>query len=228
LAVRGPARIQFYIAALAAVYGAKRPPPRRARPPALDELVLTILSQNTNDLNRDRAWHSLRQRFPSWEDVLGAKHREVVAAIRVGGLAEQKAVRIQAALARIKEEQGAFSLERLCRLPLQEAHDYLLSFNGVGDKTAAVVLLFSCGKPAFPADTHVLRVSRRLGLIPEKATAHEAHEKLGRLVPENKMYEFHLNLIAHGRAVCRAQKPDCPRCCLNSRCRYYRRMKPKS
>jgi endonuclease III len=227
LAARGPARIQFYIAALTAVYGVKRPPPRRARPPALDELVLTVLSQNTNDLNRDRAWRSLRQKFPRWEDVSAARHREVVAAIRVGGLAEQKAERIQALLDRVREQEGSFSLDRLCRLHLEAARDDLLSFKGVGDKTAACVLLFSCGRPAFPVDTHILRLSRRLGLIPEKATAHEAHERLGRLVPGNKMFEFHLNLIAHGRAVCRAQKPDCPQCCLKSRCRYYR-MKPES
>jgi len=228
LATWGPAKLDFYIAALARVYGVKRIPPRPARPPALDELVLTILSQNTNDRNRDRAWNSLRQRFPGWEDVLEARRRDLVAAIRVGGLAEQKAARIQAALRRIQEEEGSFSLERLCGRPLAEARNYLLSFQGVGDKTAAVVLLFSCGRPVFPVDTHVLRVSNRLGLIPEKATAALAHERLGRLVPGKKMYEFHLNLIAHGRAVCRAAKPDCPRCCLKSRCRYYLRMKPKS
>ena len=225
MAARGPAGIAFFIAALARAYGVKRPPPRRDRPPALEETILTILSQNTNDQNRDRAWRSLRQKFPRWEGVLAAPRRELVAAIRVGGLAEQKAARIQALLAAVRAREGSFSLERLCRLPLAEARDYLLSFQGVGDKTAACVLLFSCGRPAFPVDTHILRLSRRLGLIPEPATAREAHERLGRLVPETKMYELHLNLIAHGRAVCRARKPECPRCCLKGRCRYYRRMK---
>jgi len=224
LAAWGPAERNFYVAALARVYGAKRLPARRARPPALDETILTILSQNTNDLNRDRAWRSLREKFPRWEDVLAAPRKDLVAAIRKGGLAGQKAERIQALLGRIREQEGSFSLERLCRLPREEAREYLLSFKGVGDKTAACVLLFSCGRPAFPVDTHVLRLCRRLGLIPEKASAREAHQRLGRLVPENKMYEFHLNLIAHGRAVCRAPKPDCPRCCLKSRCRYYLRM----
>lgn len=228
MAARIPAKIGYYIQALARAYGRKRAPGAGSRPSALEELVRTVLSQNTNDRNRDRAWRSLRRRFPRWQDVLGAKRREVVAAIRVGGLARQKAGRIQALLRRVRESEGRYSLARVCRMPAEEAREYLLSFRGVGDKTAACVLLFACGRPAFPVDTHILRVSKRLGFIPEKADAHEAHEKLGRLVPKSKMYEFHLNLIAHGRAVCRARKPDCPVCCLKERCRFYRQVKARA
>lgn len=220
--------LSFCLRALAGAYGAKRAPARRSRPPALDELILTVLSQNTNDRNRDRAYRSLRQRFPGWEDVLAAPTPAIVAAIRVGGLAEQKARRIQALLTRVKETDGSLSLERLCAMPQEEARNYLLSFKGVGDKTAACVLLFSCGRPVFPVDTHILRVSQRLGLIPEKASAKQAHELLDARVPDDRKYEFHLNLIAHGRAVCHARKPECTVCCLKSKCRYFQRMKSKA
>lgn len=211
--------------ALAKHYGPKPAPSARARPTALEELILTILSQNTNDRNRDRAWRSLRRRFPRWEDAAAAPRSELVAAIRSAGLAEQKAEHIQTALSRVRQNEGRYSLARVCRLPVAAAREYLLSFPGVGDKTAACVLLFACGRPVFPVDTHILRVSKRLGLLPESATAHQAHRELGKMVPAEKRYEFHLNLIAHGRAVCRARKPQCPLCCLKTKCRYYHRRK---
>lgn len=228
MTVRIPGQVEFYIRALAREYGRKRAPQAGSRPSALDELVLTVLSQNTNDRNRDRAWRSLRRQFPRWEQVAKARRQDLVAAIRVGGLAEQKAERIQALLRRIRKSEGRYSLARVCRMPAAEARDYLLSFQGVGEKTAACVILFACGQPAFPVDTHILRVSQRLGLLPAKATAQRAHERLGKLVPPAGMYEFHLNLIAHGRGVCRARKPQCPVCCLKERCRYYQRVKLNS
>ena len=225
MTVRIPAEVGFYIRALARAYDRKRAPGAGSRPSALEELVRTVLSQNTNDRNRDRAWRSLRQRFPNWEAAARARRPDLVAAIRVAGLAEQKAEWIQALLRRVRESEGRYSLARVCRMPVDEAREYLLSFRGVGDKTAACVILFACGRPAFPVDTHILRVSRRLGLLPVKATAHEAHQRLGKMVPAKWRYEFHLNLIAHGRAVCRARKPDCPVCCLKERCRFYRQVK---
>lgn len=225
MATKLPARVGFYIKALARHYGQKSAPAARARPAALEELILTILSQNTNDRNRDRAWRSLRRRFPRWEQVAAAPRSELVAAIRPAGLAEQKAEHIQTALRRVRQTEGRYSLARVCRLPVAAAREYLLSFPGVGDKTAACVLLFACGRPVFPVDTHILRLSKRLGLLPESATAQQAHRELGKMIPAGKRYEFHLNLIAHGRAVCRARKPQCPLCCLKTKCRYYHRLK---
>jgi endonuclease III len=197
-------------------YGDQVPP--RRRPDPLDELVLTVLSQNTNDVNRDRAYSELRRRWPTWDQVLAAPVSEVEDAIRVGGLARQKSARLQAILREIREREGALSLARLCRLSREDALAYLYSFKGVGDKTAAIVLLFCCGEPVFPVDTHIFRVSRRLGLAPERATAGQAHEIMGAVVPAEAMYRLHLNLIEHGRRTCHPRKPECERCCLRSKC----------
>jgi endonuclease-3 len=201
--------------------------PRWRNPlPPLDELVSTILSQNTNDINRDRAFEGLRQRFPTWEQVRDAPGQEVIEAIRPAGLANQKGPRIQKALQRITEERGELSLDFLADLPLKEARTWLMSIRGVGPKTAAIVLLFSLGRPAFPVDTHVHRVSRRLGLIGEQVSAERAHELLEALVPPDWYYAFHLNVIRHGRRVCHARKPECAACALNDRCDYYGREFP--
>jgi endonuclease-3 len=189
--------------------------------PPLDELVSTILSQNTNDVNRDRAFERLRGRFPTWEQVRDAPVREVIAAIRPAGLANQKGPRIQKALRRITDERGALTLDFLADLPLQEARDWLVSLNGVGPKTAAIVLLFSLGRPAFPVDTHVHRVSRRLGLIGERVSAPKAHPLLEALVPPAWYYALHLNLIRHGRQVCHARKPQCGACALSDLCDFW-------
>jgi endonuclease-3 len=181
------------------------------------------MSQNTNDVNRDRAFKRLRQRFPSWDQVRDASMEEVVDAIRPAGLANQKAPRIQNALRRITEERGKLSLDFLADLPLEEARAWLLSFQGVGPKTAAIVLLFSLGRPAFPVDTHVHRVSRRLGLIGERTSAEKAHTLLEAQVPPQWFYAFHVNVIRHGRQVCHARRPKCERCVLSDLCTYYRR-----
>jgi endonuclease-3 len=184
-------------------------------------LVSAILSQNTNDVNRDRAFERLRERFATWEAVRDAPLDELVEAIRPAGLAPTKAPRVREALRRISGERGEISLDFLASLPLGEAREWLLDLPGVGPKTAAIVLLFALGKPAFPVDTHVHRVARRLGLIPDTASREKAHELLEALVPPDIYYPFHLNLIAHGRAVCHARNPKHDRCLLRNECVYY-------
>ena len=188
--------------------------------PAIDELVSTILSQNTNDVNRDRAFESLRAKFPTWEAVRDAKEKEVIDAIRVAGLANQKGPRMQQVLRAITEERGALDLQFLAELPLEEARDWLTKFNGVGPKTAAIVLCFSLGRPAFPVDTHVFRVTGRLGLRPEKMTVEQAHPYLESVFPPETYYAAHLNIIRLGREVCNARKPNCPQCPVNKLCEY--------
>lgn len=188
--------------------------------PAIDELVSTILSQNTNDVNRDRAFESLRAKFPTWEAVRDAKEKEVVDAIRVAGLANQKGPRMQQVLRAITEERGALDLQFLAELPLEEARDWLTKFNGVGPKTAAIVLCFSLGRPAFPVDTHVFRVTGRLGLRPEKMTVEQAHPYLESIFPPETYYAAHLNIIRLGREVCNARKPNCPQCPVRMLCEY--------
>lgn len=189
-------------------------------------LVSTILSQNTNDVNRDVAFERLRERFPTWEAVRDAPEETLVEAIRPAGLGPTKAPRIQEALRRITEEGGEIGLDFLREAPLDEARKWLLSIPGVGPKTAAIVLCFAFGEPAFPVDTHVHRVTRRLGLIPQSASREKAHALLEELVPADICYPFHLNLIEHGRAVCRARKPACGRCVLREECDCVRRGEP--
>lgn len=187
----------------------------------VSELVSTILSQNTNDTNRDVAYERLRARFSTWEQVRDADVDDVIDAIRPAGLANQKGPRIQEALRLITEERGELSLDFLGEWPVDEAKEWLSSIKGVGPKTAAIVLLFSLGRPAFPVDTHVHRVTRRLGLIGPKVSREKAHDELERLVPSEDYYPFHLNLIRHGRQVCTSRKPDCPACMLRDLCTYY-------
>ncbi len=193
----------------------------RSREP-LSVLISAILSQNTSDVNRDQAWRRLRERFPTWESMLAADTAEIAEAIRPGGLANVKAPRIQEILQAIRQERGEFTLDFLAEMGVDEARRWLTSLNGVGPKTAAIVLLFSLGKPAFPVDTHVHRVSRRLGLIGPKTSREQAHEVLEELLPPEIYYTFHLNLIAHGREVCKSQQPRCAACVLREHCDYYR------
>jgi endonuclease III len=186
----------------------------------VDELVLTILSQNTNDVNSLRAFEALKARYPTWQAVIAAPVDELAYTIRIGGLGPQKAPRIQAALGRILEERGDFNLDFLADWPVDQALAWLISFNGIGPKTASIVLLFCFGKPAFPVDTHVMRVTRRLGL----ADANDGPERIQHiweaLVPGEWYYSLHLNLIRHGREVCRATKPRCATCVLSTVCKY--------
>jgi endonuclease-3 len=189
--------------------------------PPLDELISTILSQNTNDRNRDRAFTELRRRFPTWEVVRDAPAEEVVDAIRSAGLANQKGPRIQAVLREISEQRGSLDLGFLTDLPFEDARKWLLSFKGVGPKTTAIVLLFSLGRPAFPVDTHIYRVTGRLGLRPEKISVEGAHEFLESLLPAEIYYSFHLNVIRLGREICQARTPNHAACPVKDLCAYY-------
>ena len=197
------------------VYG---PVERPSLLPPLDELIATVLSQNTSDRNSHAAFDALRRRFPDWETVRKARIQTIVRTIKSGGLAQQKAPRIKAILEEIQRRHGRLSLDFLRTMPSGEALRYLLSFDGVGRKTAACVLLFSCQKPVLPVDTHVHRLSRRLGLIDEKTTAEKAHDKLADLVPSRLVLEFHIQFIRHGRTVCSARNPACNGCVLLEGC----------
>lgn len=190
--------------------------------PAIDELVSTILSQNTNDNNRDRAFEALRAALPNWEAVRDAPPEDVIRAIRPAGLANQKGPRIQAVLRAISQQRGSLNLEFLREWDVEKARAWLLQFNGVGPKTAAIVLQFSLGLPAFPVDTHVYRVTGRLGLRPDKMSVEEAHTHFESLFPPGTFYAAHLNLIRHGREVCQARTPHCDKCVLRQSCNYYK------
>jgi endonuclease III len=189
--------------------------------PPLDELVSTILSQNTNDVNRDRAFESLRMRFPTWEDVRDADPEQIIQAIRTAGLANQKGPRIQEALRSITLQRGSLDLNFLAGLSRDDAQEWLMSFKGVGPKTAAIVLLFSLGMPAFPVDTHIYRVTGRLGLRPQKMNVEQAHKHLSQLFPPEAYYAVHLNIIRLGRELCQARRPNCEICPLADLCAYY-------
>lgn len=189
--------------------------------PPIDELISTILSQNTNDTNRDRAFQSLRHNFPTWEEVRDADTEAVIDAIRPAGLANRKGPRIQSILKEISRLVGELNLDFLNELPPEQARAWLMQFNGVGPKTAAIVQQFSLGIPAFPVDTHIFRVSGRLGLRPAKMNAEQAHPYLSELFPPETYYSAHLNLIRLGREICHARKPDCPKCPLQDLCDYY-------
>jgi endonuclease III len=196
--------------------------------PPLDELVSTILSQNTNDTNRDRAYESLRKRLPSWEAVRDAPQGEVIDAIRQAGLANQKGPRIQTVLREITQETGDLNIDFLNEMSTSEAREWLLKFRGVGPKTTAIVLLFSLGKPAFPVDTHIYRVSGRIGLRPEKMNVEQTHQLLESLLPPDTYYAAHLNLIRLGREICQARQPKCPQCPITALCDYYEKQNRSS
>ena len=189
----------------------------------LDALVATILSQHTSDINSERAFDSLRRRFPGgWDDVRLAPADEIADAIRSGGLADAKAPRIKSVLQAIWEDTGALDLGFLKPLSDEDARKFLMSFHGVGPKTAACVLMFSLGRPVLPVDTHVFRVSHRLGLIDKKLGEAKAHDALQAQLPDERVYSFHVHLIRHGRRICTAQSPKCSACVLSERCDFYR------
>lgn len=189
----------------------------------LDELVSTILSQNTNDRNRDQAYHRLRAVFPTWEEVRDADAQSIIDAIRPAGLANQKGPRIQAVLRQITAERGALDLDFLRDMPAGEAFAWLSKFKGVGPKTASIVLQFSLGKPAFPVDTHVYRVSGRIGLRPEKMTVEQSHLHLAHLFDPAQYGPGHLNLIRLGREICHARNPEHEKCPVKHLCSFYKR-----
>ena len=188
----------------------------------LDCLIETILSQSTTNINSRRAFDTLKRRFPTWEEARRARVTSIEAAIRSGGLAKQKSVITKNLLNQIYERRGSLDLSFLRDAPLEEARQFLSSFKGIGPKTVACVLLFSCDRSVFPIDTHIFRIGRRLGLIPQKGTDEEAHHLMEKLVPVERYYEAHVNLIRHGRQVCRPQNPACEQCCIVDYCEYYR------
>ena len=188
----------------------------------LDMLVSVILSQATSDANSDRTYDALKRRFPTWDAVLRAREQTLADTIRLGGLANQKAAVIRRLLREIKERHGSLDLSFVKRMPTGEAVGYLSGFRGVGPKTAACTLLFACGLEVFPLDTHIFRVLRRVGLIPRKCSDHFAHEVMNRLVPAGKFYSLHVNLIRHGRKLCRPRDPLCERCPIVEYCDYGR------
>ncbi len=194
----------------------------KPRLPIIDEVVATVLSQHTSDVNSGRAFAQLKAAFPDWEQVLAAPVAQVADAIRCGGIADQKARRIQQILAAIYAREGRIDLGRLYDLDDAAVEDYLTSLPGVGPKTAACVLVFSMGRAAFPVDTHVHRVAARLGWIPLGTTAEKAHRILSSAVVPEIRYDLHLALIEHGRAVCQAQRPRCAACVLRAQCAYAR------
>jgi endonuclease-3 len=191
-------------------------PPRRTDP--LDELILTVQSQHTSDLNAERAFAALRGAFPTWDDVVRAKPEHVADVIRSGGLANTKAVRIQQILREIHEREGRYDLSFLSRRSDDEVREYLMSLPGVGPKTAAVVMSFSLGRATIAVDTHVHRVSGRLGLIPPKTSADKAHRLLEDLVPPELRTSMHVGLIRLGREICKAGRPRCEECALVDLC----------
>jgi endonuclease-3 len=189
-----------------------------SRGDAVTELVFTILSQNTSDTNSLRAFARLRARFPTWEELMAADPEQIAAEIQVGGLARVKAPRIKAVLEEVWRRRGSFDLAFLAEMPLPEAKEWLRSLAGVGPKTVACVLMFALGRPALPVDTHVHRVTQRLGLVPEKMGAAEAHDLLEAMLEPGEVYPFHMSLIEHGRRLCRARRPLCPECPLRDAC----------
>jgi endonuclease III len=190
--------------------------PRRLDP--LEELILTILSQNTNDTNRDRAYAAMRRRYRSWNALSRARVPDLVAAIRVGGLANRKAPRIIETLKEIRAREGGFDLSWMHDASDDTVREYLLSLPGVGPKTAACVLAFSLGRSTIPVDTHVFRVATRLGLLPKGATAARAHQILDALIPPRLRVPLHVGLIRHGRTICKAGRPACEACILQDVC----------
>ena len=193
-------------------------PKRERNADLLDVLVQTILSQNTNDQNRDRAYQRLKNQFPRWEDILNGKRRVVVEALRPGGLARQKAKRIMDILQWLRKREGKVSLTFLKRMGEEEIKKSLGELKGIGPKTVHCLLLFGLGREAFPVDTHILRVGKRLGFIPQEIDAEKAHVWMGPLVPQGKTLSLHINLIRHGRSVCKPMNPKCAECFLGGDC----------
>ena len=197
-------------------------PSRDGAGDVLECLILTILSQNTTDVSRDKGYIVLKDRFPTWEDVLHADIKAIEAAIRIVGLGEQKSRTIKNFLTWLKAEHGELSLEFMHAMETDAALAFLCQHKGIGIKTASVTLSFACGREVFPVDTHILRISKRLGLIPPNCSAEKAHQLLPPIVPKQKAYPFHINLIYFGRKICDARKPLCERCPLTEHCLYFR------
>lgn len=216
----GKSKVKKCIQILEDLYGI----PKAEQMDPVDLLVATILSQNTTDKNSLRAFSNLKSTYHDYESLLSAPDAQIEEKIRVGGLAEMKANRIKASLERIKTDAGSIDLGFIRKMDLKEASDYLISLPGVGPKTAAVVLLFAFQKTTLPVDTHVFRVSKRIGLVPGDANIKEAQAVLEKITPPDKYMSLHLNLIRHGRLICKARNPIHSDCALKDICDYYIRM----
>lgn len=192
---------------------------RRLEP--MDELVSCILSQHTTDATSFPAFFRLREKYPSWEQVVAAGPARVASVVKRAGLANQKARSIVSALKEIKARTGAYSIDHLADRPMGEAREWLESLPGVGPKTASIVLCFAFGMDAIPVDTHIYRVSHRLGFIEKRVDANKAHDVLLSVVPKRDAYRYHVLLIQHGRTVCKAQRPRCDECELKDVCRFF-------
>ena len=210
-------KVAFCVEALESAFGVPKP---RARGNPLGSLILTLLSQSTNDRNRDQAYQTLKERFPTWERVMEASTKAVADAIRVGGLANQKSERLQAILRWVKGRFGELSLDAVHEMSNEDVFALLESQKGVGRKTACCVLMFACGRDVFPVDTHVHRIARRLGLVPEKASADKTYDIIQPLIGAGKSYSFHINLLTLGRSICNARAPQCSGCPLEPVCEY--------
>ncbi len=197
-------------------------PERSEEEEPLGTLIHTILSQNTNDVNSERTYNNLVERFPTWEDVLSADLAEIAETIRIGGLALQKSIRIKELLNWLKVNYGQLNLDFICDMDTNDAIHLLTSLKGIGLKTANVLLCFACGKETFPVDTHILRISKRLGLVPQNASSEKAHEIIGQIYPKGKAYSLHVNLINFGRTICHARKPKCKICPIINYCEFWK------
>jgi len=218
--VHSPETVPYVIQNLKSVYGE---PKREQGLDPLDVLIETILSQSTTNANSRRAFDSLKRRFRTWDAARRARVTSIETAIKSGGLAKQKSVRIRDLLALIHKRRGSLDLSFLKTAPLEEAKRFLGSFKGVGPKTVACTLLFAYNRSVFPIDTHIFRIARRLGLLPQKCSDEDAHLLMGRMIPRARYYEVHINLIRHGRKICRPRDPLCEQCCLVDFCEFYKR-----
>lgn len=187
---------------------------------ALAMLINIILSQATTDTNSRRTFQNLKNRFKTWENVLAADESEIAEAIRTGGLANQKAKVIKDLLRQIKDAHGKLSLKFLEKMTDEDARDFLLEFRGIGPKTVACTLLFASHKEIFPLDTHIFRIFKRMGVLPEKISDAKAHKLLDELAPKGKFYSLHVNLIRLGKKICRPKEPLCDECPLVEYCDY--------
>jgi endonuclease III len=195
---------------------------------AMDCLILTILSQNTNDRNSLEGFRRLKAKYPTWEDAAAAPVRGIAASIRIAGLNNQKSRSIKDVLKIVRETRGSYRLSFLKSMPIKEARAWLLSLPGVGPKTAACVLMFGFGRPVFPVDTHIHRLTKRWGIIDDKTSANHAHEELQALTPDEWIYPLHILIIRHGREICHARKPECAHCALLRLCSFGRTLLKES
>ncbi|NHJ33198.1 MAG: endonuclease III [Asgard group archaeon] len=210
-------KVKTVISKLDKHYGVKEW--KRWREP-VGELIRTILSQNTTDKNSLRAYANLIDTFKTWDEIIEADEAEIAEPIRSGGLANIKAKKIKKSLLEIKKREGKIDLEFLADYKPEEAEEYLVSLDGVGPKTAACVLIFSFNFPIIPVDTHVHRLSNRIGLVTTN-TREKTQEAMKEIIPKENIYSFHLNIIEHGRKVCKASKPLCSQCFLTEFCEYF-------